>query len=179
MSSLVEINKKCSCCLQVKDLSEFSKNKSNKSGFSSQCKECVKRYQDKYKNERSQYNLSYRKNNQAKVRNYQIKYEKTLKRKIQKWRAGAIRRGILWDISDEYLENIPMICHYTGLELTMEAHKINTISLDRIDSNAGYTSNNVVFCCAEINLMKRKLSIDEFVKICKLVAKFQGENNVK
>jgi hypothetical protein len=44
-------------------------------------------------------------------------------------------------------------------------------SLDRIDSNKGYTKDNVQWVHKTINMMKNKLSMDEFTEWCKLVAK--------
>jgi hypothetical protein len=44
-------------------------------------------------------------------------------------------------------------------------------SLDRIDSNKGYTEDNVQWVHKTINMMKNKLSMDEFTEWCKLVAK--------
>jgi hypothetical protein len=46
-----------------------------------------------------------------------------------------------------------------------------TASLDRIDSNKGYTEDNVQWVHKTINMMKNKLSMDEFTEWCKLVAK--------
>lgn len=44
-------------------------------------------------------------------------------------------------------------------------------SLDRIDSNKGYTIDNVQWVHKIINMMKNKLSMNEFTEWCKLVAK--------
>lgn len=44
-------------------------------------------------------------------------------------------------------------------------------SLDRIDSNKGYTKDNVQWVHKTINMMKNKLSMNEFTEWCKLVAK--------
>ena len=45
--------KKCGRCLRIKDVSEFNKNKYSKTGYRSQCKECMKkeraRLRDHYK----------------------------------------------------------------------------------------------------------------------------------
>lgn len=44
-------------------------------------------------------------------------------------------------------------------------------SLDRIDSNIGYTKNNIQWVCQEINMMKWKLSEEEFKFLCKKINK--------
>lgn len=43
------------------------------------------------------------------------------------------------------------------------------ISIDRIDSNKGYTVDNTVLCCYAVNLMKSDLSVDEMLWWCKAV----------
>jgi len=42
-------------------------------------------------------------------------------------------------------------------------------SLDRIDSDKGYTEGNVVWVYKPINLMKNTFSSEEFINICKLI----------
>lgn len=42
-----------------------------------------------------------------------------------------------------------------------------SVSLDRIDSNGGYTQGNVWLVCTGVNLMKSRLTMDQFVEFCK------------
>ena len=53
--------KTCTTCKIEKQLIDFSKNKSHKDGYSSQCKECVKQYKiknaDKINDYKKQYNI--------------------------------------------------------------------------------------------------------------------------
>ena len=49
--------------------------------------------------------------------------------------------------------------------------KIETIGLDRINSKKGYIFDNIVSCCANCNFGKRTLSKNEFIGLCKKVAK--------
>jgi hypothetical protein len=46
-----------------------------------------------------------------------------------------------------------------------------TASLDRIDSNKGYTKDNVVWVHKNVNAFKNCLSHKDFIKICHLVSK--------
>ena len=48
--------------------------------------------------------------------------------------------------------------------------EIAASSLDRIDSVLGYTLENVVPCNLTLNVMKRDIPLELFVKICKMVA---------
>lgn len=43
-------------------------------------------------------------------------------------------------------------------------------SIDRINSNKGYTKDNVVITLGVINLMKRDLELNEFIELCSQVA---------
>jgi hypothetical protein len=42
-------------------------------------------------------------------------------------------------------------------------------SLDRIDSEKGYTKNNVVLCCQSINFAKHSYKVEEFLNFLKLI----------
>jgi hypothetical protein len=55
------------------------------------------------------------------------------------------------------------------MELTLKPNQLNTISLDRKNSDLGYTKTNVVFASAKINRMKSDMSISDFLMLCKLV----------
>ena len=61
-------------------------------------------------------------------------------------------------------------CALTGLLLTHEANKETNASIDRINSNYGYTVENVQLVCARVNFMKGNLSDCHFVMWCKKVA---------
>ena len=72
----------------------------------------------------------------------------------------------LWEIKNE--------CVYTGVKLTLPNHsgtnnKLNTASLDRIDSNLGYVKNNVQYISIAANLAKNNMSHDEMVEFCKII----------
>ena len=62
------------------------------------------------------------------------------------------------------------LCAYTKLPLSSEAHQLNTVSLDRIDSDKDYTADNIQLVCVPINRMKLDYSEDQFIQLCKLVA---------
>jgi hypothetical protein len=46
-------------------------------------------------------------------------------------------------------------------------------SVDRIDSNGGYTHDNVQLVCVRINLMKGPLQQSTFFNMCRVVANFE------
>jgi hypothetical protein len=64
-------------------------------------------------------------------------------------------------------------CVYTGIPLLMPIkRKGGTISVDRIDSNVGYTINNIQLVYITINNMKQSLSDQEFRYWCKLISEY-------
>ena len=93
----------------------------------------------------------------------------TIEGKIRRWKAGARRRKIAWELSDDFVINLPRICYYTGLPLIMESGKSTTMSLDRIDSLKDYTEDNVRPCCSMVNLMKQDFGDSEFVEMCRII----------
>ena len=90
---------------------------------------------------------------------------------------GAKRRGILFNISIEYVWNLFLKqqrrCAISGLPLKF--HSTSTTcdgnaSLDRIDSSKGYIIDNVQWVHKDINYMKQDNSDADFIKYCCLVA---------
>lgn len=71
------------------------------------------------------------------------------------------------------------ICAYSGLEMTLEAGKLNTVSIERIDSNIGYTKENTILVCQAINRMKSNFTYEDFYMLCQSVAKFLGDDELK
>jgi hypothetical protein len=100
---------------------------------------------------------------------YHRELDSTIEGKIRRWKQGAKRRGIPWELTPEFVKSLPTICHYTGLPLTLEVGKVNTMSIDRVDSSKPYDPNNVVPCCSMINNMKRDYTKEEFVEMCRKV----------
>lgn len=94
---------------------------------------------------------------------------------------NAKKRGIQFTITKDYAWSIFLKqnkqCALTGLPLTI-AYKYKlgynsacTASLDRINSDIGYIPGNVQWVYKPINNMKWSLDQNEFIALCKLVAK--------
>lgn len=68
-------------------------------------------------------------------------------------------------------------CALTGIEIGFNYHKgaynCRTASLDRIDSNRGYTNDNIQWLHKDVNWMKGKFPSSRFVELCLAVAKHQ------
>jgi hypothetical protein len=61
-------------------------------------------------------------------------------------------------------------CALSGVVLTPETGHTNTVSLDRIDNEGGYTPDNIQLLAAQVNTAKNKWSEAEFVAMCRAVA---------
>jgi hypothetical protein len=74
----------------------------------------------------------------------------------------------------DILESVPLVCFYTGKDLTLQPNEHFTVSLDRIDSKRGYEANNVVFCGELVNRMKQEMTVEELVLYCELILTYKG-----
>ena len=79
----------------------------------------------------------------------------------------TITKEFMWEL---FLKQDRRCC-YTGLPITISnTGKINTASIDRIDSELGYIPENVQWAHKHINFMKRTYSDEYFKEMCCLVA---------
>jgi hypothetical protein len=89
----------------------------------------------------------------------------------------AKRKNIEFSITFEWLQKQPLVCYYTGRLLTLNPNNYNTLSIDKIDNEKGYTFENTVLCCHMVNLAKNDMDINEFDQMCrdrvKMLEKFQ------
>ena len=84
-------------------------------------------------------------------------------------------KNIEFDITREYLNDLwekqDGKCYYTGIDMVIvkEGKHPQHPSLDRIDSEKGYTKDNVVLCCQSINFAKHSYKIEDFLSFLKLI----------
>lgn len=52
---------------------------------------------------------------------------------------------------------------------------LKNMSIDRIDPNKGYTKDNVQLVCAQVNMMKSDMSLEELYMFCE--AKIKNNEN--
>lgn len=105
-----------------------------------------------------------------KIGNHLIKEDSTFNLCIHqaKFRNRKLKKE--FDIDSEYLKELwnkqNGICPYTGIKMYLPTCRaeykrtpsLEKLSLDRIDSNGGYTKGNVEFVCAGVNWMKHTYS---------------------
>ena len=66
-------------------------------------------------------------------------------------------------------------CALTGIDLNLKSCDEITASLDRIDSNQGYILSNVWWIHKDLNMMKNRMSMTEFIKWCELIVRNNNE----
>lgn len=147
-------NRKCTVCKETKALSEFTRSKHQKTGYMCYCKHC--------NNER---NKRYRKNEST--------LDRACKRIFSYAKKRAHEKSLDFDIDASFLEDLYLqqngLCKYTGDVLMLQAGSPQTVSIDRIDSSAGYTRENVCLVTWEVNNAKQARSIDAFKILCQKV----------
>lgn len=89
---------------------------------------------------------------------------------LNKYKTGALSRGLLFDVEDEYLADLlikqDFKCALTGWDINAEKVQNNTASLDRIDSSIGYVKGNVQWVHKMVNMCKQSYSQEEFIEMC-------------
>jgi len=90
-------------------------------------------------------------------------------------RGNAARRNLGFKLTNEQLWDLYIqqdrLCALSGMPIGFDDH---TASLDRIDSDKGYTLDNVQWVHKDINRMKNVFSQDYFIEVCQKIA----EHNV-
>lgn len=108
--------------------------------------------------------------------NYRKTKEGALKELIKSARSRAKQKSMAFDLDYDWLcglfDSQGGKCKVTGLPLDFETNsdynKINprAPSLDRIDTNRGYTKENVRLVCAQVNLAINWWGIEKFYEMC-------------
>lgn len=75
------------------------------------------------------------------------------------------------DIINQY-NNQRGKCYYTGVSMSPARKTENLMSLDRVDPLGGYTKENIVLCCWNINEMKKNRTENKFIEMCKNIFEF-------
>ena len=154
--------KTCFCCKQPKSITDFFKHSQTPDGLHSWCKQCC--------NEGST-------RSRAKVNST---IEGRAKIFLQNARKSAVKRNQEFSLTTDDIvvcwQTQKTFCAYSGREMTLEAGKLNTVSIERIDSNVGYTPANTILVCQAINRMKSDFAFEDFFDLCKDVAQFLSDD---
>lgn len=153
-----DVDKKtCTKCGSTKDNSLFYSNKGKKHPWCKQCFSTLNdtiRYQ-KYSSIESRVALM--------IKNAKLS---SLKRNNE----FAIDANFI--ISLWYAQN--QKCYYTQWKMSLRPNCYTSVSIERINSEIGYTKKNTVLCCTSVNSMKSHYPKSLFIKVCKAVTQAEG-----
>ena len=156
--------KTCSKCKKETDVEHFFKHKQTKDGFHSWCKSCCK-----------EANLKSKDKINSNIESRAVVFLRNAKN-------SAYKRNNEFDLNVddivEFWNKQNKICAYSGVEMTLESGKLNTVSIERIDSKIGYTKENTILVCQAVNRMKSDFSLNEFFDLCKLVTTFLSDEDL-
>lgn len=97
----------------------------------------------------------------------------------------ALRKGLEFTLTDEeFLLLVKQSCYYCNKAYTEEIRKVNRrqihmLTIDRVDSNKGYTKDNCVACCKQCNTMKMDIPLQDWYNKIELIlnVKINRESN--
>jgi len=127
----------------AKNQGEFPRDKSRKSGYSSQCKACRRKY---------------RKDNAVALAEQRKKYRARPENRYKTYKESAIYRGYTWNLSNkEFMKLWQVNCVYCDSE-------IPTIGIDRLDPALPYQADNIEPCCGQCNRFKSDMTREDFLE---------------
>jgi hypothetical protein len=160
---LVEQGKQCNACLQHLSLSEFSKNLASKDGLQYKCRSCDIAYQ-KVRREANKdtvlnYSRAYQKN---KRKNFEYRLQMLLNASKQRAKLKDREHSITLDDIKE-LYPVDGKCPVFGfdLEFNTAGFRETSPSIDRIDSDRGYTKDNIQIISWKANRLKAYATVED------------------
>lgn len=152
-------SKKCSHCLEVKDIDNFDeRNGSRRGTYYPVCKECRR-------------NKNY---THYKV----IRDKKPFVLKCYAIKDKSKRQNIPFNITPEYLESLwTGKCEISGVDLSIYNTRgtLHAAEVDRINPHLGYTIGNVAWVSAKFNRIKCNASIGDLELIINYIKRMKDE----
>lgn len=149
------------CSVKCRDKCRFQRaSPAYKARAIARTKEWAKKYPERQKAASDKHRAAHREEHRQKT----LEYQRTPKGKYVIYKKSAVQRGIGFSITEAaFVSFWGKPCTYCGAEIL-------TVGLDRMDSDKGYTTDNVVSCCADCNYGKRTRAPEEFIEHCHRVA---------
>lgn len=155
----------CFCCKSEKTFDLFFKSKNTSDGYHSWCKICCN------------------KGNIASRKKINLTIQGRAKIFLQNAQKSATKRKQQFELTIQDIvdcwNNQSELCAYSGRKMNLEAGYLETVSIERIDSSVGYTVSNTILVCQAINRMKSDFELNEFFDLCKDVALFLSDDEMK
>lgn len=139
--------KTCTKCKEKKLLTEMVKNKSSKEGYFPYCKTCMK------------------------ANSIKFRQDNPLQQLLSGAKSSAKKRNIIFELTLEDIV-IPERCKYLGIPLEFNVGKgllPQTPSIDRVDTNKGYTRDNIQIISHKANALKSDLPLENLIHFAKQI----------
>lgn len=156
--------KLCKTCSRWKAVSEFGPAKATCDKLETRCKSCSVDKVIAYRN-------SCRK---AFFRTLSSRHKGNLVTGSQRRRDMLADSCVCTAVLEELWQEQGGKCAITGVEMTHvsgEGRVYTNVSIDRVDSTAGYTRDNIRLVCVIVNIMKHTMSDEELLEWCRLILK--------
>jgi hypothetical protein len=93
--------------------------------------------------------------------------------RVESTKHRAKRNNLDFQLTDKIIEDKLKeqnnLCYISKQPLSYKENDWNSISLDRLDSELGYTIENTIIVTKFVNNSKNNLSLDEYINLIKLV----------
>jgi hypothetical protein len=93
--------------------------------------------------------------------------------RVESAKHRSLKDGISFELTDDIIKEKILqqggVCYISKQPLSYQQNNWNTLSLDRLDSNLGYTIENTVVVTKFVNISKNNLPLDEYLKMIRLV----------
>lgn len=150
--------KVCGKCNLEKSIEEFYKEPKRKGGRAYLCKQCRSTYYKKYYKENLDFVKKYKDEWYQNNKDSYVEWGQSPQGRYAVYKGGAKSRDLPFEISlKDFMGFWQKPCTYCGSE-------IDTIGLDRIDSEKGYVLDNIIPCCFLCNYMKTNLSKEKWLQ---------------
>lgn len=165
------MEKTCSKCGIEKPISDYHRDREKKYGVRGICKPCAKASSyDYYLKNCVQIKQRVSKYSKRYVPKYTREIDSRLRNLCVKAKGRANKE---FNITETDLQNLwskqDGKCAYSKLPMSAASNQLNTVSLDRIDSDIGYVVNNIQLVCTAVNKMKQEFTQDVFLTLCNLI----------
>jgi hypothetical protein len=70
-------------------------------------------------------------------------------------------------------------CYYSDRQMVPFTHNPCSISIERLDSDIGYTPENIVLCCTMVNYMKQEYEMELFLQFCNDISRKHPREQTK
>jgi hypothetical protein len=163
--------KTCTRCGKTLSFDNFYKRKKATDRLNSECKNCTWDINKTYRRTENGFmtnlflRIKYRVTNSQRVKNLPEKEKDkhrctiTKERFIELWELHKERYGYTCALT-----GVPIVPKPTSMK---ETNKSNSVSVDRLDPNVGYTEENIIFVSNKVNQMKSAVTKELCIAIIK------------